>query len=154
MRIGFLFPASTCFSKCRRHYSRPQVRPILFDLINSGSDPQDAVRRQSHSVQSQSKPVYPSYHLETTIPISNKPRPTDNYKPLNILRSSPRPITIRFPDYQENMQVSKPLEMPRLPRGKEEFIAVVFGNEVWMGLVDFKSDKPQFEEQPEDEFGL
>jgi len=24
----------------------------------------------------------------------------------------------------------------------EEFIAVVFGDEVWMGLVDFKSDKP------------
>jgi len=28
----------------------------------------------------------------------------------------------------------------------EEFIAVVFGNEVWMGLVDFKSDKPAPEE--------
>ena len=28
----------------------------------------------------------------------------------------------------------------------EEFIAVVFGNEVWMGLVDFKSDKSQPEQ--------
>jgi len=28
----------------------------------------------------------------------------------------------------------------------EEFIAVVFEDEVWMGLVDFKSDKPTPEE--------
>jgi hypothetical protein len=28
----------------------------------------------------------------------------------------------------------------------EEFIAVVFENEVWMGLVDFKSDKSLPEE--------
>lgn len=36
-------------------------------------------------------------------------------------------------------------------RGVEEFIAVVFGNEVWMGLVDFKSDKPP--EEIEEEIG-
>jgi hypothetical protein len=29
---------------------------------------------------------------------------------------------------------------------REEFIAVVFGNEVWMGIVDFKSDKPTSED--------
>jgi hypothetical protein len=34
----------------------------------------------------------------------------------------------------------------------EEFIAVVFGNEVWMGLVDFKSDKSA--EDIEEEIGL
>lgn len=34
----------------------------------------------------------------------------------------------------------------------EEFIAVVFGNEVWMGLVDFKSDKSA--EDIEEEIGM
>jgi hypothetical protein len=41
----------------------------------------------------------------------------------------------------------------RQVRGMEEFIAVVFGNEVWMGLVDFKSDKPPEEAAMEEEFG-
>jgi hypothetical protein len=36
----------------------------------------------------------------------------------------------------------------------EEFIAVVFGNEVWMGLVDFKSDKPPEEAALEEEFSI
>jgi hypothetical protein len=36
----------------------------------------------------------------------------------------------------------------------EEFIAVVFGNEVWMGLVDFKSDKPPEDAVMEEEFGI
>jgi hypothetical protein len=38
----------------------------------------------------------------------------------------------------------------------EEFIAVVFGNEVWMGLVDFKSDKPTMPpgEEIQEEFGI
>jgi len=35
----------------------------------------------------------------------------------------------------------------------EEFIAVVFENEVWMGLVDFKGDKPLPEDKVEDGFG-
>jgi len=37
----------------------------------------------------------------------------------------------------------------------EEFIAVVFGDEVWMGLVDFKSDKPRslVEEEVPEEIG-
>jgi len=34
----------------------------------------------------------------------------------------------------------------------EEFIAVVFGTEVWMGLVDFKSDKPP--EEIDEEIGI
>lgn len=42
----------------------------------------------------------------------------------------------------------------RQARGMEEFIAVVFGNEVWMGLVDFKSDKPTEEAVMEEEFGI
>ena len=42
----------------------------------------------------------------------------------------------------------------RQVRGMEEFIAVVFGNEVWMGLVDFKSDKPPDEAVMEEEFGI
>jgi hypothetical protein len=44
-------------------------------------------------------------------------------------------------------------EIPRALRGKEEFIAVVFGNEVWMGLVDFKSDKPQSEDAVGEDLG-
>ena len=37
----------------------------------------------------------------------------------------------------------------------EEFIAVVFGNEMWMGLVDFKSDNQrQSEEATEVEIGM
>jgi hypothetical protein len=40
-------------------------------------------------------------------------------------------------------------------RPMEEFIAVVFGNEVWMGLVDFKSDKPPMstDNDPQDDYG-
>jgi hypothetical protein len=36
----------------------------------------------------------------------------------------------------------------------EEFIAVVFGNEVWMGLVDFKSDKPPEDAAMDEEFSI
>lgn len=100
-------------------------------------------RRPYPSVQSQSKPVYPSYHLEQTVPIPGKPRPTDCYKPLNILRSSPRPTIIRLPTPPTTL---KPSSAPRPVRAMEEFIAVVFEDEVWMGLVDFKSDKPLPEE--------
>jgi len=106
-------------------------------------------RRQIQTVQTQTKPVYPSYHLDPTAPIPNKPRPTDNYRLLNILRSSPRPIQIRLPALPK-----EPLPEPVRPiRAMEEFIAVVFENEVWMGLVDFKGDKPLQEEKVEDDFG-
>jgi hypothetical protein len=45
------------------------------------------------------------------------------------------------------------MDSPAIPvKGKEDFIAVVFGNEVWMGLVDFKSDKPK--EEVDEEFGM
>jgi hypothetical protein len=116
------------------------------------------LRRQYQSVQSQSKPVYPSYHLEPTIPLPEQPRPTDHYRPLNILRSSPRQPLIRVPSIKEDeIPVFIPPEPPRLIREREEFIAVVFDNEVWMGLVDFKSDKqpPAGEEQLlEDDMGI
>jgi hypothetical protein len=112
--------------------------------------PESNPRRPYPTVQSQSKPVYPSYHLEQTLPLANKPRPSDNYKPLNILRSSPRPPQLRLPisTYEQ-----PPPPIIRPVRAMEEFIAVVFGNEVWMGLVDFKSDKPPPEEI-EDDFGM
>jgi hypothetical protein len=44
--------------------------------------------------------------------------------------------------------------MIRPARAMEEFIAVVFGNEVWMGLVDFRSDKTPYSEELEDDFGI
>jgi hypothetical protein len=108
------------------------------------------LRRQSQSVQAQTKPVYPSYHLEPTIPISDQPRPTDKYRPLNILRSSPRPPLFRLPSKKEEDPPVSVVSVPSEPASpiheKEEFIAVVFDNEVWMGLVDFKSDNPPIED--------
>ena len=110
------------------------------------------VRCQLPTVQSQSKPVHPSYHLESTIPLPSKPRPTDQYRPLNILRSSSRPIVIRLPAQLHEIPPSNSSDA-RTVRTMEEFIAVVFDNEVWMGLVDFKSEKPLSEENVEDAFG-
>lgn len=61
---------------------------------------------------------------------------------------------ICLPPIQDEM-TPESMKEPRPVRAMEEFIAVVFGNEVWMGLVDFKSDKP-YEEEPEqgNEFGI
>ena len=108
-------------------------------------------RRPPKTIQSQSKPVYPSYHLEPPTP-SPVPRATDFYRPLNILRVSPRTPQIRLPCTPVEER-----EAEGLKAGLEEFIAVVFGNEVWMGLVDFKSDRdtlqPSTDEENEDDFG-
>lgn len=108
-------------------------------------------------VQSQSKPVYPSYHLEQTLLNPSKPRPSDAYKPLNILRSSSRSPQLRLPiisyENQHSSNIDSTSVAGRPVRAMEEFIAVVFGNEVWMGLVDFKSDKSVPPEEIEDEFG-
>jgi len=106
-------------------------------------------RRQIQTVQTQTKPVYPSYHLAPTTSLPNKHRPSDNYRPHNILRSSSKPIHVRFPESSEEA----PPGPVRPIRAMEEFIAVVFENEVWMGLVDFKGDKPLPEDKVEDDFG-
>jgi hypothetical protein len=45
-----------------------------------------------------------------------------------------------------------PPPSPRPVRAMEEFIAVVFENEVWMGLVDFKSEKQLPEESEAGKF--
>ena len=124
---------------------------ILTNVDPSSAEPPLPRRSIPSSVQSQSKPVYPSYHLEPSLPILNKPRPTDYYRPLNILRYSPRPTTIRIPlpppasPLTFSPTDAVPERNPQRP-GAEEFIAVVFGNEVWMGLVDFKSEKSQSED--------
>lgn len=104
-------------------------------------------------LQCQSKPTYPSYHLEPPRPLPNYPRPSDSYRPLNIVRYSPRPPQIRIPATAREEQVLS--DDTNTVRTMEEFIAVVFGNEMWMGLVDFKSDNQrQPEEATEVEIGI
>jgi hypothetical protein len=126
------------------------------DLLHTDSTPLH--RRAFATVPSQSKPVYPSYHLEPTTPLPHRPRPSDSFKPLNILRSSLRPPILRLPFHvtPPPAPVEKPVGVVERRRPMEEFIAVVFGNEVWMGLVDFKSDKPTMPpgEEIQEEFGI
>jgi hypothetical protein len=104
------------------------------------------VRRYA-TAQTQSKPVYPYYHLDTTQPLPGKPRPSDAFRPWNILRSSTRQAQIRLPpSSSEKIDIISTKQArivnPSAKPAMEEFIAVVFGNEVWMGLVDFKTEKP------------
>jgi len=129
--------------------SAPQSPPFPIQGLERPEHSDVPGRRQIQTVQTQTKPVYPSYHLAPTLPIPNKIRPSDNYRPHNILRSSSKPIQVRFP----SMPKEPPAEPVRPIRAMEEFIAVVFENEVWMGLVDFKGDKPLPEEKVEDDFG-
>jgi hypothetical protein len=129
--------------------SAPEGKPFLIQRLKSLDHPDLPGRRQIQTIQTQTKPVYPSYHLAPTLPIPNKLRPSDSYRPHNILRSSPKPIQVRFPVLSK-----EPSPEPVRPlRAMEEFIAVVFENEVWMGLVDFKGDKPLPEDNLEDDFG-
>jgi len=143
--------------------SPPLTGPLLLAQVSNLTDllPTDSippVRRIFPAVQSQSKPIYPSYHLEPTIPLPHRPRPSDAYKPLNILRCFPRAPILRLPARVavQPAPIPKPaIDIVERRRPMEEFIAVVFGDEVWMGLVDFKSDKPRslVEEEVPEEIG-
>jgi len=129
---------------------RSQDHFIYYPLLQPGTRCFE-IPPPCQSVVSQSKPVYPSYHLEPTIPLPTKTRPSDFYRPYNILRNSSRPPQIRLPHSSDDVNPPSTEAHLRPARGMEEFIAVVFGNEVWMGLVDFKSDKSA--EDIEEEIG-
>jgi hypothetical protein len=159
---NYRHPLLTLHILCKMASSPPPgIRPSPaisnpIDLLHTDSIPLH--RRAFASVPSQSKPVYPSYHLEPTTPLPHRPRSSDAFKPLNILRSSLRPPILRLPFHltPTPAPVEKPVGVVERRRPTEEFIAVVFGNEVWMGLVDLKSDKPIVspDEQIQEEFGI